>query len=124
MGNVKMRNVCSTKYDGDIDMECVALCDAMNLVPGIRTRSSCCGHGKSEYRIFFEADSLASLPPLLYWFAGCHCGHYGWRITVTTDCGMCPAYFYVEGPIGKAAYKQAEEIASLIKEDNEKDESE
>jgi len=112
------RNVCTTKYDGDIDTECVALCDAMNSVPGIRTTSSCCGHGEREYRVWFHADNLEALPPLIYWFAGCHCGYYGWKAIVSTDCGCSPAHFYVEGPTGAAAYKEAKEIARLIAKDN------
>ena len=100
------RNICTTKYDGNIDEECVALCDAMNSVPGILTTSSCCGHGKYEYRIFFHADSLEVLPPLLYWFDGCHCGYYGWKVHVATDCGCSPAYFYVEGRLARAHTKK------------------
>jgi len=98
----------------DIDKECVVLCEAMNKLSGIRTSESCCGHYKTPFHIWFNADSLEVLPPLLYWFDGCHCGYYGWSIRVRTDCGMCPAFFYVEGPIGTQAYMEAEEIARLI----------
>jgi hypothetical protein len=114
------RNVCPDKYDGNMDAECVALCDAMNSVPGITTTDSCCGHGEQEYRVFFAADSLESLPPLIYWFDGCHCGHCGWRVIARTDCGCSPVYFYAEGPVGTEAYKQAEDIARLIARDNPK----
>ena len=105
------------KYNGCMDPECIALCDAMNTIPGIRTASSCCGHGKREYNIFFSVVSLKALPPLLYWFAGCHCGFYGWRVIVATDCARSPVHFYVEGPVG--AYDQAETIAALIVKDNQ-----
>lgn len=36
---------------------CARLCEAMNLLPGIQTTESCCGHGKSPFRVFFEMDS-------------------------------------------------------------------
>jgi hypothetical protein len=42
----------------DLDPECRELCEALNLLPGITTTSSCCGHGREPYRVFFAADSL------------------------------------------------------------------
>ena len=56
-------------YDGIMDKECIKLCDMINNFEGIRTIESCCGHGKHEYRIWFEADDLKFLPPVLYYFA-------------------------------------------------------
>jgi hypothetical protein len=50
----------------DLDPECVELVEAMNNFDGIRTTCSCCGHGKTPFRIFFLADSLDALRPLLY----------------------------------------------------------
>ena len=99
----------------DMDAECVELCKALNAVPGVRTDSSCCGHGREPYRVWFTVDDLTDLPFVLYWFDGCHCGHYGWRVIVTTDCGMSPAVFRVEGPVGEESYEQANEIAALLK---------
>jgi len=103
-----------------MDAECVALCEAMNLVPGIRTTESCCGHNEHEYRVFFNTESLEALPPLLYWFDGCHSGCYGWKVIVRTDCGCSPAYFYVEGPTGQRSYDDAKIIAERIVKDNTK----
>lgn len=105
------------EYDEYMDPECIPLCDAMNMVPGIGTIESCCGHNERPFHIWFMADDLKSLPPLLYWFDGCHCGFYGWRVTVETDCAMNPAVFMVEGPVG--AYNEADEIARLITEAQE-----
>ena len=95
-----------------MDTECIELCRAMNKVPGIRTIESCCGHGKTPYHIWFKANRLTSLPALLYWFMGCHCGFYGWKVQATTDCGCSPVTFMLEGPVG--AFKEAEDIAKLI----------
>lgn len=92
-----------------IDPECISLVKAMNQYPGIKTIESCCGHGERPFRIWFEADNLEVLPPLLYWFDACHCGYTGWNIKVTTDCAMSPVHFYVEGPVG--AYGMADDIA-------------
>jgi hypothetical protein len=102
------------KLDDNMDKECIKLCKAMNKMPGIRTFESCCGHGRSPYHIWFLADSFESLPNLVYWFMGCHCGFYGWNVQVTTDCAASPVHFMVEGPIG--AYEEADKIAGLIEE--------
>jgi len=106
-------------FQGDMDPECIELCKAMNLVPGIETSESCCGHGHWPYRIWFWADDLECLPNLLYWFDGCHCGSYDWNVIVRTDCGKSPVTFRVEGPKGEEAHVQSVEIAALITEDME-----
>lgn len=98
----------------DIDPECIELCKAINRLPGIETQECCCGHNNNPYRIWFKCKSLGFLTPLLYYMNGCHSGHYGWSVRVKTDCGMCPPYFWIEGPIG--AYTEANDIALLINE--------
>lgn len=97
----------------EMDKECIALCEAMNRFKGIQTTESCCGHGKSNYHIFFNAENLECLPPLLYYFAGCHCGFYNWNIIIETGT-MNPVYFVAEGPV--SAYNEAESIAKLLNE--------
>lgn len=97
-----------------LDPECVDLCVAINKLPKIQTFESCCGHGNTPYRIYFAAKSLKSLPALLYWFDGCHCGFYGWKVYAHTDCGMSPVSFIIEGPVGSEAFVQSKEIARLI----------
>lgn len=49
------------KYDDRMDPECVALCDVLNTLPGIRTFESCCGHGEHPFIVFFRADRHTSL---------------------------------------------------------------
>ena len=39
----------------NIDPECVPLCEVMNQV-GLKTLSSCCGHGKRPFWVAFFAD--------------------------------------------------------------------
>jgi hypothetical protein len=48
-----------------LDPECLALCVALNEVPGIETTWSCCGHGTEPFRIRFDADCLEDLADLL-----------------------------------------------------------
>lgn len=101
-----------------IDPECVSICESLNAMPGIRTTSSCCGHGKHPFRVFFVAETLEALPLPAYWLGGCHCGFCGWNLIAYTDCGMCPIRFVVEGPVGAEAYQQAKEIAKLMAEND------
>ena len=52
---------------GDIDdKDCIDLCKALNRIPGIMTVESCCGHGRTNYHIFFLAKSLEGLAPIAY----------------------------------------------------------
>lgn len=97
-----------------MDKECENLCAEMNKYPGIKTFESCCGHGETPYHVWFEAESLDNLPELIYYFHGCHCGYYDWKVNVTTDCTKSPVTFLIEGPIG--AYHEAEYIAFLLQE--------
>jgi hypothetical protein len=99
----------------DMDAEVIEICKAMNLFEGIHTVESCCGHGDHPFRIWFKAQDIEHLPPLLWCFDGCHSGHYGWQVIVKTDCVMQPATFMVEGPVGQAAYDQAGVIAELLR---------
>lgn len=99
-----------------MDPEVVELVEAMNLLPGITTTESCCGHGEHPFRIWFTLADLQALPPLLYYLAACHSGIYGWRCEVTTDCGMGPASFYVTSTEkGEEAYQEAGVIADLLR---------
>ena len=98
----------------DMDEECIELCEAMNTLPGIWTIESCCGHGERNYRIWFRADDMKSLPRVLYYFNGCHTGHYDWKVTIETDCAMSYPTLCAVGPIGKRAYSESKHIAELI----------
>ena len=105
------------RYDGRMDAECLQLCDAMNLVPGIETCLSCCGHGELPYAVWFTAESIDALPELLMWFHHLNCGYDGWKVIAVPDCFGCSVIFMIEGPIGEEAYKQADEIAKLIEDE-------
>jgi hypothetical protein len=103
-------------HDANMDPECIPLCDAINSMPGLRTLESCCGHGKEHFRIWFAAESLTYLPPLLYYLMPCHIG-FRWNCYVTTDCGMSPVHFRIESEtVGEEAYGQSKAIAKSIAE--------
>lgn len=101
----------------DLDPEVTALCRAMNGIPGVTTAESCSGHGERPIRVWFIVRSLEDLPAVLYWFAACHSGHYGWSVTATTDCARSPAVFVAEGPAGD--YIAANAIAACMKDEQE-----
>lgn len=48
-----------------IDAEIIELVDALNAFEGISTYSSCSGHGKAPVRVWFHADSIQALFPVL-----------------------------------------------------------
>ena len=113
------------RYPADIDPEVVALCDAMNSLPGIATFESCCGHGKYPFSIWFTADDTEGL----FFLTRCVDRRYWefgrlWSITLssgdTKECGL-PTFFnlascsYVCGDVpqvsmGENAYMQAKDL--------------
>lgn len=96
----------------DLDPQIKELVKAMNLLPGIMTTCSCCGHGQHEIWIFFRAQRLVDLPALLYFLDSCHTGVKGWRCVAKTDCAMSPVTFFVEGPTSD--YAGGRKIAKAI----------
>jgi hypothetical protein len=86
------------KYDEYMDAECIPLCDALNLLPGIRTFESCCGHGNNEFLICFEADTIESLRPLLVAI-----DERPWRVEAHWASGGNALYFNLLGPVGAYA---------------------
>ena len=110
-----MTELVTPKING-IDKECVDLCDAINEIPGLRTTESCCGHGKTQYRIWFKVDNPEWLPSLLYFCDSRHVG-FDWNCLVTTDCGMSPITFLLESESkGETAYEEATVIAENVME--------
>lgn len=47
-----------------MDAPCIALCDLLNCLPGLKTYESCCGHCKFPYQVFFCCDNLDTLTRL------------------------------------------------------------
>lgn len=108
------------QYPPDMDKECIPLCDAINALPGLQTTESCCGHGKSPFRVFLKMPGdPQTLLPLLYYIDACHSGIKGWRCEVYTDCGKGGPFLMVEGPIGD--YAGANYIAEYLKGEAEEE---
>lgn len=109
-----------------IDPECTRLVDALNLVPGIRTFESCCGHGRQRFWVFCVVESIESLPFLAFHLGGRQ--HHGkWHVTLDggtpTGKGHKPdgsnantVFLTVRGPVGEKAYLDAGELAAILEE--------
>ncbi len=85
-------------YPDSMDTECIPICDALNALPGIKTHESCCGHGVHPHRIFFCAETIPSLRPILV-----AARSSAWHVEANWANGGDAIYFMLEGPIGPAA---------------------
>ena len=115
------------EYDNNMDIECRPLCDVLNSIPGITTISSCCGHGKDPFTIFFHAREVLDL----YWIARQLSHNYGnfcrlgWRLEPMVEDisheGRCRnngdvAFLLHSGDVkGPQAYAQADQLADNLK---------
>jgi len=105
----------------DMDKECIGICNAINLLDGIQTVESCCGHGDSPFMIWITMDDPTNCDnnfALLLWALDkCHSGVPSWRCTAYTDCiGDAVRYRIESESVGEEAYAEAIVIATLIKE--------
>lgn len=110
-------------YDGDMDVEVIPLCNAMNSLNGIETFASCCGHSCEPFRIWFKVTDPIGLFFLTrcvdhrYWKYG-----YLWKIELTVgdtifkDGSLPTHYMLNSGPIvGEDAYEQANDLHKNMK---------
>lgn len=104
------------KYQGQMDQECVPICDAINRIPGVQTIESCCGHAERPFSVDLYVSKLTHLPILLYYLDSCHVG-FDWTCKVYTGCAMWGVKWQVSSLVsGKEAYRQAQMIADKINE--------
>ena len=115
----KMPIIYETSPDGDkMDPECVSICNALNLLEGIETISSCCGHGFQPFRIYFVAEFLNDLKPIMELIDESEI----WRVRVSMATGNMEIYFILESANGWAdAYGSANELTELIAQRAEKE---
>lgn len=113
----------------EMDPEVVTLCQAINRIPGLRTNSSCSGHGKEQLEVWLQASNVRAL----YILTRCIDTRYGgasrqnihtgkwepWTCEVQdTDLPSRPVVFRLaSGPFyGPEAFAQAETLAKRINE--------
>ena len=109
-----------------LDPEVVELCRAINLFAGVRTYSSCCGHGNRPLEVWFRAASVESLFPLLRAIDIRYGGPDGraagievcpWQVeTVCTDLPDRKVTFVMRSRVrGGAAYDEAAVVAANLR---------
>jgi len=50
------KQLVSNEYDAFMDKQCLNICNAINLIKGIKTTESCCGHNRNRFRIWLTCD--------------------------------------------------------------------
>lgn len=48
----------------DMDEQCVGLCNTLNVLPGVATFESCCGHNKYPFRVWFRCTNINTISRL------------------------------------------------------------
>lgn len=76
----------SSYRDDPIDEEIEGLMKALNLIPGVTTQASCCGHGRDSFYVWLQCSTLESIVGIRRVFNGCiHCDgtrtHYNVEIS-------------------------------------------
>jgi hypothetical protein len=95
-----------------VDKECQELVAAIDAVPGIKTRESCCEHGQAHFWIWFQIDSGEYFTRLLRCIDG-NKHHHKWRVVV--KAGKDRPHYHLEGPRGEPAYEEALELAAIVR---------
>jgi hypothetical protein len=106
-------------YENRMDPECIPICDALNLLPGIETISSCCGHGFQPFRIYFVAEVLGDLKPILTVIDESET----WRLRCSMTTGNMEIYFILESANGwidayAAANGLAEQLSAEVRDEH------
>ena len=83
------------KMPDDMDAECVPICEAMNRLPGIETTESCQGHGHHGMWIFFRAETVEALRPILTTLP-----EHSWSVKALWHNGSDTIGFWLKGPSG------------------------
>lgn len=118
-----------------LDPEVKALCEAINGCMGLRTYASCCGHGKTAFRIWLHVNEncgIRALYPLLRVIDPRYGGPYHekgddgiaamhqtcWTVQAQdTDLPERPVTFLLESPtVGQSAYDDAALLAKNLTE--------
>lgn len=105
-----------------MDNKCIDICNAMNSLNGIETTESCCGHGNTEYVIFFKVTDAKGLFFLTrcvdrrYWKYGGN-----WRIELSIGDSFENNYLpivYLLTSVGVKGEQAYDQIKDLIENMN------
>lgn len=99
----------------DMDPECVDVCVALNNLPGVKTESSCAGHGEDRYAIWLKVDALENLQTIVAAAARMNADKWHWQFAVNLYewSHVC---FVLYGPGWEDAAEQSERLAAALKD--------
>ena len=95
------------KYDGNMDNECIKLCDILNFIPSIDTFESCCGHLKDKYSIWFFCNDIITISRL----GRCVDRNYSdgkWELLVDSTDAYPTGVFWLRSKIPFQSYDEME----------------
>ena len=101
-----------TILPADLDPECLNLCVALHGLAGVKTTESCCGHGKTPFRIWFYIDTALCGHKVV---SRCTCPRYypcDWTVTMEHNDVEPFTVFMLEGPVDPS---QGDVFAQRIK---------
>jgi len=93
-----------------------ALCVAMSRVKGIGNVVACNSIDSNPVCVMFRTKGLKYLKKIVFWF---QCFH-DWRIVAELEENVDMLTFKAVGPAGEKGLKEAEEIALMIRSENER----
>lgn len=102
------------EYDGNMDKECVALCDTLNSLPKTKTFESCCGHLVNKFSIWFFCISIDTLSRLAR-STSCNYSDGKWEIIAdSTDTSPRGVFWLRSTEVFKSTKEMEESVNNLI----------
>lgn len=101
------------KYDGNMDKECIKLCDILNSIPSINTFESCCGHLKDRYSIWFFCNDVTTISRL----GRCVEHNYSdgkWELLVDSTDTHPTGVFWLRSKVPFQSYDEMEESVNEL----------
>lgn len=94
----------------ELDSEVVSLVKSLNLIPGITTKGSCCGHGKEELWVSFIVENISCVKKL-----SCFLDKNVWyEISLDRSDPQARLFIIKTKEFGEKAYKAADNLAKKL----------
>lgn len=94
----------------ELDSEVVSLVKSLNLIPGITTKGSCCGHGKEELWVSFIVENISYVKKL-----SCFLDKNIWHeISLDRSDPQARLFIIKTKEFGEKAYKAADDLAKKL----------
>lgn len=102
-----------SKYDGNMDKECIKLCNTLNSIPSIDTFESCCGHLKDSYSVWFFCNDIIAISRL----GRCVERNYSdgkWELLVDSTDTHPTGVFWLRSKVPFQSYDEMEESVNEL----------